>query len=96
MKLPSLLSRSVPYVPWRATPTFAAKPSTAETVCPSPESGSMSLVRTLPLAGLGDDALLVSSLTEAPSATATGASLVPMTEIFTVVVDEAPWLSAFV
>ncbi|MCY1313134.1 hypothetical protein D9M70_636310 [compost metagenome] len=64
---------------------MAAKPLTAETVWVSARSTSVSLASTLPLTGLGKAALLVSSLTEKESTTASGPSFTPVTVSVSVV-----------
>jgi hypothetical protein len=67
-------------------------PASADTVCVSVLSTSVSLLSKLPLTGFDSE----SSVTAATSATATGASLVPVT--VTVSVDELvpPWPSELV
>ena len=87
-----------------AVPTLAAEPLTSETVLVSPVSTSVSLVSTLPVAD-GSPAngvlpgLTPASVTASPplvSATATGASLVPVMLMVSVVDEVAPLASVTV
>ena len=88
-------------MPTTGCPTFSAKPATAVTVLLSPLSTSVSLVSTLPAAeGSPANGVLPGltplSVTASPalsSATATGASLVPVMVMVSAADEVAPLVS---
>ena len=85
-------------MPTSGAPTFSAEPFTAVTVLLSPVSTSVSLVSTLPAAD-GSPVTTPLSVTASPalpSATATGASLVPVMAMVSAADEVAPLASAMV